>query len=236
MVNIVEIITEAAQGMTRPFLCRGDDGHDYYVKRANAGRKALISEWVAGSLARQLGLPVPHFEIAEIPPQLLALRSTDERREWGTIPAFASRVVADAVEIRFTDLPQIPLRLQAEILLFDAWIGNSDRQLSQLGGNPNLLWSDEHQQVSIIDHNMAFESSPLEVRAGHVFAAARAAWDVVVVSEWPQRLVAAVATLTHIWDQLPDEWLVEGADLITLEAVRERLQLFTDPADPAWNT
>ena len=236
MLTIVEIISEAAQGTTRPFLCRGDDGHEYYVKRANAGYKALIAEWVAGSLAQHLGLPVPHFDIAEIPPALLALRSADERRDWGSAPAFASRVIESAVEIRFTDIAKIPRRRQAEILLFDAWIGNGDRILSDRGGNPNMLWSDLEQRVSIIDHNLAFVSSPAEVRADHAFAAACTEWDVVFISEWPQRLVAAAATINDIWGRLPDLWVEEGASLITLECVRERLQLFTVASDSAWNT
>ena len=236
MLTIVEIITEANQGITRPFLCRGDDGFEYYVKRANAGRKALIAEWVAGSLARLLGLPIPHFDLAEVPTQLLALRSTQERRDWGSGPVFASRVIENAVEIRFTDIAKIPLRRQAEILLFDAWIGNGDRMLSDLGGNPNMLWSDREEQVSIIDHNLAFESSPAEVRADHAFAAAVTEWDVVFLSEWPQRLVAATAALNNIWDGLPDQWVEDAVELITLERVQERLLLFTNPGDSAWNT
>ncbi len=98
MLNIVEIISEAQQGITRPFLCRCDDDHEYFVKRANAGRKAQIAEWVAASLARKLSLPVPHFDLAEVPGQLLELRSRVERREWGSGPVFASRVVDNAVE------------------------------------------------------------------------------------------------------------------------------------------
>jgi hypothetical protein len=236
MLRVVEIINEAQQGITKPFLCRCDDDQEYYVKRANAGRKALIAEWVAGSLARKLMLPVPLFDLAEIPEELLAIRSREERRDWGAGPVFASRVVDNAVELRFTNVRSIPLRQQAEILLFDCWIGNADRTLSQLGGNPNLLWSDQTQQVSMIDHNLAFESPTTEVRADHVFAAATTAWDHVFVSDWTQRLVAAASTLPDIWGKLPDVWIEESAGLITLETVKERLRLFTSASDTAWNT
>ena len=37
-VNIVEIIRRSTQGITRPFLCRGDDNWLYYVKGHGAGR------------------------------------------------------------------------------------------------------------------------------------------------------------------------------------------------------
>ena len=205
------------------------------MKRTNAGRKAQISEWVAGSLARHLGLPVPPFDIAEVPRQLLDLRPTEERREWGDGLVFASRVVDNAVEIRFSDLRKIPLRNQAEILLFDSWIGNGDRMLSDLGGNPNMLWSDLAQQVSIIDHNLAFETPAVDVRAHHVFSAASSAWDLVFFSELPQHLAAAAATVAHIWSKLPDIWVDESAGLITLEGVQERLHMSTDIHSSFWN-
>lgn len=235
MLTIVEIMNEAQQGFTRPFLCRCDDGHEYFVKRFNAGRKAQMAEWIAGSLARHLRLPVPHFDVAEVPRALLALRTRDEQREWGEGPVFASRVIPHAVEIRFTDLGKVPLRQQAEILLFDAWIGNEDRTLTREYGNPNMMWSDRDEQVSIIDHNLAFESTPAQVRAVHAFAAASAEWDVVFAAEWPQRLVAAANTLPHIWGQLPDIWIEDCCGLLTLEQVRDRLQLFTDLRNPEWN-
>ena len=133
VLTIVDIISPAEQGQTRPFLCRADDGQTYFVKRAGiAGHKALIAEWLAGHLARQLNLPVPAFDIAEVPPSLLALLPAEERRAWGTSPAFASKKVENVVELRFTDIAKVPVGVQAQVLLFDAWIGNADRCLCEL--------------------------------------------------------------------------------------------------------
>ena len=42
-VGITEVIGRSSQGITRPFLCRADDGRLYYVKGNGAGRRALIS-------------------------------------------------------------------------------------------------------------------------------------------------------------------------------------------------
>lgn len=234
MRTIVEIISESQQGVTRPFLCRCDDGHEYFAKRFNAGRVAQIREWIAASLAQRLGLPVPPFDIAEVPPALLGLRTEAERREWGIGPVFVSRVIPEVVELRFTEIPQVPVRLRAAILLFDAWIGNDDRTLDAAGGNPNMLWSDRERQVSIIDHNLAFTASPDHVRSVHAFSAAATEWDLVFLNEWPQRLVAAAGALPHIWGQVPDVWIEDCVGLITLEQVRERLQLFTNASNPEW--
>jgi len=121
MLTIVEIISEAQQGQTRPFLCRGNDGHEYYVKRANAGYKALMAEWIAGSLGRYLNLPIPPFDYATVPSSLIRLRPEAERDSWSRGEVFASRAVPQPVELRFTDIAKIPIDLQARILLFDAW-------------------------------------------------------------------------------------------------------------------
>ena len=60
--------------MTRPFLCRGDDGWLYYVKGNAAGHSSLICEWIAGQLGRRLGLPIPDFRLAIIPKDLVTLK------------------------------------------------------------------------------------------------------------------------------------------------------------------
>ena len=234
MLTIVDIISEAQQGVTRPFLCRCDDGQDYYAKRRNAGRKAQMCEWIAASLAKRLPLPIPAFGIAEVPRALLDLRAPEERRDWGEGPVFVSRAVPDAVEIRFTDLTKVPLRLRAAILLFDAWIGNDDRTLGFRGGNPNLLWSDRTQEVTMIDHNLAFTATPQQVLAEYVFAEAATAWGQEFATEWSAYLVAAVQDLPHIWDAMPDIWIEDGAGVLALEQVRERLQIFTDARNPEW--
>lgn len=49
-LTIVEIIKQAEQGMSSPFLCRADDGALYFVKGRASGRASLWadnapSEW-----------------------------------------------------------------------------------------------------------------------------------------------------------------------------------------------
>jgi hypothetical protein len=68
-VEIVEIMGRSEQGVTRPFICRGDDGHVYFVKGRGAGMRSLICEWIAGQLGRRLGLPIAPFEIVEVGPE-----------------------------------------------------------------------------------------------------------------------------------------------------------------------
>ena len=62
-LEIVEIMGRAQQGVTQPFICRGEDDQVYFVKGRGAGRRSLICEWIAGQLGRLLGLPIAPFGI-----------------------------------------------------------------------------------------------------------------------------------------------------------------------------
>lgn len=42
-VVIEEVLGRSTQGVTEPFICRGDDGETYYVKGYGAGRRSLIA-------------------------------------------------------------------------------------------------------------------------------------------------------------------------------------------------
>jgi hypothetical protein len=82
-VVIEEVMGRSTQGMTEPFICRGDDGETYYVKGHGAGRRSLIAEWVAGHLATAFGLPVAEYALAEVPEQLVAAKVRADIGELG---------------------------------------------------------------------------------------------------------------------------------------------------------
>lgn len=70
-VQVVEVLRRSEQGMTRPFICRGDDGEIYFVKGVGAGRRSQICEWVAGKLASAFGLPIAPFRLLDVPEELI---------------------------------------------------------------------------------------------------------------------------------------------------------------------
>ena len=120
-VKIVEIVARSAQGITRPFLCRGDDGWLYFVKGKGAGNRALISEWMAGHLGKRLGLPIPDFKQATIPPELIRLSARDDIAELGSGTGFASQMIENTDELTYLFIEQIDVALRAKILLLDWW-------------------------------------------------------------------------------------------------------------------
>jgi hypothetical protein len=220
--------------MTRPFLCIADDGAAYFVKGADAGWGSLVSEWVAGSLGRLLELPIPEFRLVEVDDELLRYSTFEEKDRLGVGVWFGSRCVPATEELTWQQLRLVPLPLQAEILLFDWWVANGDRTLTQLGGNPNLLWAPVGQRLHLIDHNLAFDSHGLdEHTALHAFRPAGRVWDEAFRKEQIGRLQVAAEQLERIWAEMPPEWTNRDCD-VTFDVVRSLIWRFQADPDKFW--
>lgn len=113
-VYIEEVLDRSAQGITRPFLCRGDNGLLYYVKGSAANRRSLICEWMAGTLAHGFGLNVPDFEIAFVPDGLAELHS--EGRDLGSGLVFASRIARNINEILYFQVNKVPRDVRRDLI------------------------------------------------------------------------------------------------------------------------
>jgi hypothetical protein len=44
----------------------------------------------------------------------------------------------------------VPVALALDVLVFDWWLRNEDRHLTESGGNPNLLWDVTGEQLDIM--------------------------------------------------------------------------------------
>lgn len=213
-IQIVEILKRSEQGMTRPFLCRCEDGRLYYVKGRGAGPRSLLCEWLAGHLARALGLPVPEFVIAQASKELIDL--FPEGGDLGVLPAFASAVVEHTQELSKAHLGDVPAALQSDVVVFDWWLRNADRTLTSLGGNPNLLWDTNAERLVVIDHNGAFD--PVFSAAGfsdsHVFSAKipYVFQDIAEQGRYAQRLRDALAVWAPACENVPPEWWFVDAE------------------------
>lgn len=208
-IEIVEIMGRSEQGVTRPFICRGDDDQVYFVKGRGAGRRSLICEWIAGQLGRQLGLPIAPFEIVEVPQELLGIAMRDDLPELGAGKAFASRKVS-VVELSASHVEYVPKETQRDVLAFDWWVHNGDRSLGEAGGNPNLFWDVESEGLVVIDHNQAFDPafSPQDFVEIHAF---RGEWqalfgDWIVQKKYRERFLDALSDWGTICGSVPPEW------------------------------
>lgn len=205
---IVEVIRRTEQGITRPYLCRADDGTEYFVKHRALPARQRVAEWLAAHLARELGLPVPPFSLVRIPDEFDA---RPELKDLGAGIGFGSEVQL-AREFTVSDIGRVDASLAARIAAFDWWVRNSDRSLTALGGNPNLLWrtSEKRSGLVVIDHNLAFdpEFSAAAFSSTHVFASQFN--DMVSDFIERERVRAAFChakrILGALWTNIPSGW------------------------------
>lgn len=154
--QVTAIIRRADQGATRPFICRANNGKVYYVKGKSASTGERIREWMGGNLAKAFGLNAPKMAILEIPKFLLY--SAEEKSDLGAGYAVGSQQILSTSELRHEEIELIPRPVQQQILLFDYWVRNEDRTLSDLGGNPNLLWNTVQKILYAIDYNLILQT------------------------------------------------------------------------------
>jgi hypothetical protein len=174
MLKILEVIGRSTQGNTRPFICRASDDNIYFVKGRSANARSLVCEWVAGKLAKAFGLPIARFAALEVPEELVALGTAagEPLSDLGVGVAFGSQR-CDVSELTMVTAELVIPTTRADVAVFDWWIRNEDRTLTDGGGNPNLFWDAGSSKLWVIDHNLAFDPdfSPNRFLASHVFSA-----------------------------------------------------------------
>ena len=219
-IEIVEIIRRPEQGATRPYVCRAETGDLYFVKGKGAGHGSLAKEWIAGSLAKCMGLPIPDIAILTVPPALVGRDRPELLSGLGTGEAFGSKAVEGSDEIAMADIASVPTGLKREIAVFDWWLLNGDRTLSENGGNPNILWSTQDATLHVIDHNLAFDGSVTLSSLEHDHIFGEALTEVVETVElrqaFAERLHECLVIWDDIWLQMPERWNFVD-DLLTME-------------------
>src|SRR5690606_13726717 len=149
-IQVTRYVTPLREGGSMPAVVEADDDGMYVLKFRGAGQgpRALVAEWIVGSLARALGLEVPEIVFAELDPVLARTEGDPEIQE--LIRA------SGGLNLALDYLPgaanfdpvaeRTPAGLASEIVWFDAYTSNVDRSAR----NPNLLvW---HGALQLIDH------------------------------------------------------------------------------------
>jgi hypothetical protein len=226
-VTATRYVTPLREGGSLPAVIEADDDGLYVLKFRGAGQgpRALVAEWVAGEIARALGLPVPEIVFVELSADLARTEPDPEIQD--LIRASAGLNLAlDYLpgSITFDPLAWQPdAELASRIVWFDAFVSNLDRTPR----NSNLLlW---HRKLWLIDHgaalffhhdwrdHLARATSPFALIKDHVllpFASRLAEADAALAA----RLTPA--TIDAIVAQIPDAWLDGDAPFETHAAHR----------------
>jgi hypothetical protein len=204
-VQIVEILRPAEQGLSKPYLCRGDDDNFYFVKGINTTRRSQVYEWICGHLASGFGLPIAPFRLVEVDEELL-VEAAPEYSEIGAGLAFGSQQVEQVEWLELALSNEVKPNIRADILVFDWWIQNLDRGK----GNTNLLWKSNQKSLTVIDHNCAFdpEFASDVFFENHIFCDLKANIfdDLATRAGYDARLSAVLPMLTQACDTIPPNW------------------------------
>lgn len=210
-LEVIEAIRFMDAGSTKPILCRCNDNELYVIKStATTSRKELIHEFIASTIAKRIHLPIPNFAITYVPHDIVDYLPPHFNRGLSHGYAFASRYISDSANISFSMAHQmIDVQKQKEIYLFDRIVNNSDRTLSPLGGNVNIIYNIKKQSYYLIDHNLAFASNVVEGEFEyHVFSPKHRDW---VYDMFDAISIEDIANVINdicpdILSQLPDDW------------------------------
>lgn len=204
IIQIREIIRPAIQGMSLPYVCRGEDDLLYFVKGRNSTRASQCYEWVCAHLGKAFGLNIPDVALVEISPELLA-ETPAHLRDIGAGIAFGSRECPIAQWFEPGYVSRVTEILRRDVAVFDWWIRNDDRTR----GNPNLLL-DQQGNLVVIDHNAAFSSefNCHDFQKFHIFSESFTAVldDFVEQEHYAVRLSATLELWDEICHNIPAEW------------------------------
>lgn len=205
MINIIQINEISEQGFSQPYHCIAENGHEYFVKGLRSRRSSQINEWLCANMAQALHLPIAPFALLNVPDELFD-ELTPEQQKIGTGAAFGSQAQRDQVHVLPKHLQYIPIDLQRKIAAFDWLIQNMDRTQH----NPNLLFQPATKQLTVIDHNVAFDPDfqATQFVQTHIFqqAFADCLYDIDHQDKITDWLLPAVAAFQAALNTLPPEW------------------------------
>jgi hypothetical protein len=213
LISIIEIHHQMKQGATAPYLCTADDGRKYVIKRQRAGFEGCLKEWLFGTLGQYFGLPIPNCELVYV--DRLLLEFNDKYQfEIGEGIAFGSELIPDLQEVNYQIVQTFPQNTLMDLYVFDYWIRNGDRNLTELSGNPNLFYKQSSLDVIVLDHNLAFDNTFLpeehsQLHVSHEYWPAQIDYD--IRQKFECRIENALAYWDVIIAKIPDDWK-EGMD------------------------
>ena len=228
-VRATRYVTAFREGGSLPGLVEADDDGLYVVKFRGAGQgpRVLVAEWLAGEIARALGLLVPELVAVDLADGLADSEPDEEIRD--LLKASVGRNIGlDFLPGSITFNPVVDMTPDpdwaAAVVWLDGLITNPDRSPK----NPNLLvW---HGRPWLIDHGAGlyihhtWRDPEAHARRPH---AERLADHVLLpvassIAAADERLAPLVTRglLEGLVDAIPDDWL--AADAVIGDAAAQR--------------
>lgn len=227
-VNVTKYIQPLREGGSMPAIVEGDDGFLYVLKfrGAGQGKKALISEFIGGEIARVIGLHVPELVFMNLDD---SFSKTEPDEEIQDLLAFS---VGLNLGLHFLSgaitydplVTEVDALSASKLVVMDSIISNIDRTAK----NPNVLeW---HKELWVIDNGASFyfhhnwsswkehlnRSFPLV--KDHVLLAKATELE-QAATEIKEKLTTDI--LKTIINSIPEEWLESEFDSLPPQEMRE---------------
>jgi hypothetical protein len=218
-VRATRYVTPLREGGSLPAIIEADDEGMYVLKFRGAGQgpKALIAEYIAGQMARAVGLPIPELVFVELDAELARTEPDPEIQE--LIRASAGLNLALEYlpgSVMFDPVAEKPESdLASAIVWFDSYITNVDRTAK----NTNMLmWQ---RKLWLIDHGAALyfhhASGAYKSRSQDAFPMVNK--HVLLpfansLQEIDQKLTQGLSSevIEKIIHQIPESWLAGASD------------------------
>ena len=228
MRHIESILKVSDQGMSRPFLCRDDACCVRWCKGSHTGFRSLGAEWICACLAREIGLPIPPFDIFRLARADFCAWSSVQNAAVPNLVTDFNQYVFGSMNVEGckdvfepkADLEHVDSRTLAKIYWFDELIHNTDRT----DFNSNLL---VNGSVYIIDHNNAFdpEFEKCVFENEHILRGYRDSVSADEVHAIKEKVcgLAQGKFLENAWSEMPDPWIEVCETELPLDLIRNVL-------------
>lgn len=146
-----EYITPLREGGSLPAVIRANDGELYAMKFVGAGQgaKALISELIAGEIARQLEFRIPEIVLLELDPVIGQSEPDAEIQDLLQASAglnLGMKFLSHAASFTLLVPPKPTVEFASHLVWFDAFVTNVDRTPRNVN---MMVYQDE---IWLIDH------------------------------------------------------------------------------------
>ncbi|WP_405604859.1 HipA family kinase [Polaribacter sp. Asnod1-A03] len=226
-VNVVQYLQPLREGGSLPAIVKGDDGFLYVLKfrGAGQGKKALISEFIGGELARVIGLNVPELVFMNLDDSFSKTEPDEEIQDLLKFSIglnlglhfLSSAITYDPL------VSKVDALTASKVVILDSLISNIDRTAK----NTNLLnWKNE---LWIIDNGASFYfHHNWQTWENHLTRTFPLIKDHVLLPKATQlqkaseeiQLTINTNIISKVVKSIPEDWLLNEGDLFNPDEMR----------------
>lgn len=232
-VNVTQYLQPLREGGSLPAIVKADDGFLYVLKfrGAGQGKKALISEFIGGELARAMGLKVPELVFMNLDDSFSKTEPDEEIQDLLKFSVglnLGLHYLSSAITYNPL-VSKVDAFTASKVVILDSLISNIDRTAK----NTNLLnWNDE---LWVIDNGASFYfhhnwqtwenhlTRTFPLIKDHVLLAK------ATVLEEASSAVKKLITkdvIAEIVSKIPEDWLISEGDFLNPTEMRTAYNTF----------